>query len=129
MTYRRRYRAYMEQRTVLDLMLMDETNPRSLIYQMDRLQQHISVLPREKVFSRVSQEERLILEAMSQLRLSDTTQLAQIAQDAPMNTQLDQRLARISNLLARLSDTLTKYYFSHVEGPQQLTPTQLDPDL
>ena len=46
-TYRRRYRSYMELETVLDLLLLDDRNPRSLLYQLDRLQEHIALLPRE----------------------------------------------------------------------------------
>ena len=128
-TYRRRYRAYLEQQAILDLLLLDDTNPRSLVYQTDRLQKHIDGLPREKVYGRLSEEQRLILEASSQLRLSDTATLIPADDAVSINQELDQRLARFTNLLSRVSDELTKTYFSHIEGPQQLTPTQLEADI
>jgi uncharacterized circularly permuted ATP-grasp superfamily protein/uncharacterized alpha-E superfamily protein len=127
-TYRRRYRAYLEQQAVLELILFDDINPRSLLYQVDRLQKHVDTLPRDKQYGRLSDEQRSILEAVSQLRLSDTASLVEVAATS-VNRELDQRLARVVNLLGRASDSLTKAYFSHVEGPQQLYPTQIDPDL
>ena len=45
-TYRRRYRSYLQLGSVLELLLVDETNPRSLVYQFGELQEHIKALPR-----------------------------------------------------------------------------------
>jgi len=44
-------------------LLLDESNPRSVIYQVNRLQKHIANLPRDRRSSRLSKEERLVLEA------------------------------------------------------------------
>ncbi|MFM2078044.1 MAG: hypothetical protein RJA49_1934 [Actinomycetota bacterium] len=38
--YRRRYRSEVDLRAVLDLLLQDDANPRSLSYQLDRLREH-----------------------------------------------------------------------------------------
>ena len=46
-TYRRRYRSELHFPTALELLLLDEANPRSLLYQLKRLEAHIRVLPRE----------------------------------------------------------------------------------
>jgi uncharacterized circularly permuted ATP-grasp superfamily protein/uncharacterized alpha-E superfamily protein len=128
-TYRRRYRSHLQMDTALDLLLLDETNPRSLRYQLDRLQEHIDSLPRERVSHELSQEERLLLEASSQLRLIDTAALSQVKPGAALRADLDQLLTRISHPLYSLSDVLTETYFSHTQGPQQLVPTRLNYEL
>ena len=64
-TYRRRFRSRLHLQTVLDQLLLDDTNPRSVIYQINRLQKHIANLPRERGTHRLSTEERLVLEAVT----------------------------------------------------------------
>ena len=44
-TYRRRYRGRARVETVLDLLISDADNPRSLIHQLERLDEHLSALP------------------------------------------------------------------------------------
>ena len=92
-TYRRRYRSHLQLQTVLDLLLLDATNPRSLTYQLDRLQTHIALLPRPKAAYRLSEEERLILDASTRLRLVDTAELAATNGDQYTRQNLDDFLA------------------------------------
>ncbi len=119
-TYRGRYRAELHFPTVLELLLLDESNPRALVYQLKRLQAQIRSLPREKLGYRLSPEEQLILEALTQLQLSDTMQLAERSEKMPERQGLEKLLARLAQLLLEISDALTRTYFSHVQGPQQL---------
>ena len=42
--YRRSYRSEVDLQAVLDLLLRDDTNPRSLAYQLDRLREHVAGL-------------------------------------------------------------------------------------
>ena len=116
-TYRGRYRAELHFPTVLELLLLDESNPRALVYQLKRLQEQIRSLPREKLGYRLSKEEQLILEALTQLQLSNTMQLAELS--GQMRQGLEKLLARLAQLLHELSEALTLNYFSHVQGPQQ----------
>ena len=74
-TYRNRYRSALHFPTVLELLLLDADNPRSLLYQLKRLEEQIRALPREKIGYGLSEEEQLILEALTQLQLSNTTDL------------------------------------------------------
>ena len=78
-TYRYNYRSYLQLESVLELLLLDSRNPRSLLYQLDQLQQHIANLPRERKITGLSKEEKLILEAVTLIRLSDFTKLAQLS--------------------------------------------------
>lgn len=129
LTYRRRYRSHLQLDTALDLLLLDDTNPRSLRYQLERLQTHVGGLPRERNGHELSKEERMILEASTQLRLVEISRLTQVEDGAALRTELDQLLVRLSHLLAGLSDDLRDAYFSHAEGPQQLVRAQPDLEL
>ena len=122
-TYRRRYRSALHFPTALELLLLDEHNPRSLLYQLKRLEEHIAVLPREKHGYRRSEEEQLIMEALTQLQLSNTHSLAVRSEQTAQRDGLEKLLARLSQLLIAISDVLTQTYFSPIQLPQQLTTT------
>ncbi len=137
MTYRSRYRTQISIVPTLDLLLQDETNPRALSYQLERLQYYISNLPRDNVFAYKSQEERLLLEALTQVRLADPQVLSAHAEHGgdsatqrvgrgAFRAQLDQLLVRLNHLLPAISDALTNSYFSHTETPHQLVPFEND---
>ena len=122
-TYRSRYRSALHFPTVLELLLLDEDNPRSLLYQLKRLEEQIRVLPREKFGYRLSEEEQLILEALTQLQLSNTIDLAERSEHTTQRTGLEKLLVRLAQILIDLSDVLTHTYFSHIQRPQQLITT------
>jgi uncharacterized alpha-E superfamily protein len=103
------------------LLLLDENNPRSLAYQTERLQEHVAKLPRDKAGGRLSQEQRLALEASSALRLAGMDELITVAESGTRKN-LDQLLARLNYLLGALSDAVTAAYFRHESAPQPLAP-------
>jgi uncharacterized circularly permuted ATP-grasp superfamily protein/uncharacterized alpha-E superfamily protein len=118
LTYRRRYRSQVQVNAVLELILQSESNPRSVGYQLESLQRHIRELPRHDVPYH-SAEERLILEALTQLRLADVDQLAQVTNNY-LRPLLNQLLLKLGQNLADLSNALSNSYFSHAEQPHQL---------
>ncbi|MEM7347174.1 MAG: circularly permuted type 2 ATP-grasp protein, partial [Chloroflexota bacterium] len=126
-TYRRRYRSRLQLQTVLDLLLLDQTNPRSLTYQLDRLQTHIAALPREMAAYRLSEEERLVLDASTRLHLVDTDLLT-VSKNETRGT-LDDFLAELFLLLGQLSPILTQNYFTHVQVPYQRLTATTFPDI
>ena len=79
-TYRFRYRSHAQLETVLELLLLDQGNPRSLVYQLDRLVEDLEALPLGGR-TRMRQEQRLVLEAATILRLADPTELARVQPD------------------------------------------------
>ena len=115
-TYRRRYRAAIETSAVLDLLLHDESSPRSIGYQLACLQELVEGLPHPATLPHRSPEERLSLQALTCLRTANLETLPQL--DGYEN--LEQVLSQLSHLLISLSDTLSRIYFSHVEVQQQL---------
>jgi uncharacterized circularly permuted ATP-grasp superfamily protein/uncharacterized alpha-E superfamily protein len=123
MTYRRRYRSYLQLSTVLELLLFDDTNPRSLIYQLNRMQEHVEHLPRQDTTKHITELERLVLEASTQLRLNDVTVLAQADPEQLTHQALDQLLSRLSHLICQVSDVITSTYFTAPLAPHQLVDT------
>ncbi|MEZ4862826.1 MAG: circularly permuted type 2 ATP-grasp protein [Caldilineaceae bacterium] len=124
-TYRRRYRAYLQLPTVLDLLLLDEKNPRSLLYQLQQLQSHLERLPRAPQHYRLSSEEQILLRAYTRLRLADTVALA-VADESGLCQKLDELLADLMTLLNQLSNVLTERYFIHAQPRHQFAVVQAD---
>ena len=120
--YRRSYRAFMDHQTVIGLLLLDETNPRSLVYQIDRLQNHIKTLPmpNERLLYRLNEEERLILEASTRLRLADPAALAQVEPNFADRKELENLLTDIYTLLSQTFYAVSHTFFSHAQPLHQL---------
>ncbi|MEZ4732313.1 MAG: circularly permuted type 2 ATP-grasp protein [Caldilineaceae bacterium] len=125
-TYRRRYRANLQLQPVLDLLLLDDKNPRALLYQLNQLQIHVTKLPRLVADYRISEEEQLLLEAYTRLRLADTSKLARIAPETGLCHELDQLMGELSTLLSQLSNVLTQQYFTHAQPQRQFSAIQSD---
>jgi uncharacterized alpha-E superfamily protein len=123
-TYRRRYRASLQQAPVLDLLLLDEGVPRSVAYQVVRLHEHVTLLPRKTMLSQRSREERLLVEATTLLRLAELERLLSAPRSGGKREELDQLLARLGHLLHSLSDAITLSYFRQTDLPQQLVDIQ-----
>jgi uncharacterized alpha-E superfamily protein len=122
-THRRRYRSYLQLQTVLDVLLTDESNPRALAYQVARLQRNLARMPRPRLAQKLSEEERYVLEATTQLRLAEPSDLA--ARDpehghANLRTFID----AVETRLMGISKALDHYYFTHAQGARQLAPTR-----
>jgi uncharacterized circularly permuted ATP-grasp superfamily protein/uncharacterized alpha-E superfamily protein len=119
LTYRRRYRSQVQINALLELILQSEINPRAVGYQLESLQRHIAKLPRHEAPFR-SSEERLILEALTLLRLANIEEISQVATGENFRKELTQLLAKINRILPELSDAITNCHFSHAEQPRQL---------
>jgi uncharacterized alpha-E superfamily protein len=127
--YRRRYRSFLELTATLEILLFDPSNPRAVLYQLDRLEEQVRQLPHAESREHGNAVTRLVLEAVAQLRLTDAQSLVNEGAARQWNQELDQRLARIAHLLTRLSETLTEIYFSHTQGPYALTQPAPDFEL
>jgi uncharacterized alpha-E superfamily protein len=120
MSYRRRYRQGMQTESLLELIVYDERNPRSLAYQLTRMEEHVAALPREQDKGIRSELGRLTLEAATMVRLADIKRLAEAAADSGRREVLEQFLTVLGGRLPALSDALTAAYFRAAETPQQL---------
>jgi uncharacterized alpha-E superfamily protein len=119
--YRQHYRNNMDLAAFLELLLLDENNPRSLAYQNSRLQENVAKLPHGRAGSRPGLEQRLVLEAASALRLVGMDELTAV-DDSGTRQDLAQLLCRLEYLLGTLSDAVTAAYFRHESAPHPLAP-------
>lgn len=101
--YRRRNLGQASIAAVAELLLFDGGNPRSLVYQLDRLRSDLRSLPGASGSSR---PERLVEEISTRLRRLDPEELEH-ADDAGRRTELDALLGRMFTGLRELSDVIT----------------------
>jgi uncharacterized alpha-E superfamily protein len=123
MTYRRRYQGSVQPAAVLDLLLADETNPRSLAFQLAALADDVDFLPRDVKGTGRSLEQRLMLASLTTVRLSDAEQLVR-AESTGRRLQLDNLLVELTRSLPVLSDAITQTHLSHLQTSRHLaSPT------
>jgi uncharacterized circularly permuted ATP-grasp superfamily protein/uncharacterized alpha-E superfamily protein len=108
-TYRRRYQGELQAVPALDLLLSDETNPRSLVFQLAALEQHLAHV--RGAGAGRTLDERLALAALARVRLADVAELCALG--AGKRLKLAELLARTLGDLTGLSDALTRSYLSH----------------
>ncbi len=115
--YRRRYRNRPQPEATLDLLLLDETNSRSLVYQLNAVRQHLDALPGQDGRP-YKNEMRLVLEASTRLKLANAEDLAE--PEGELRQRLEDLLAGLARSLGETSNALTATYFTHAERPYQL---------
>ncbi|MEJ2323150.1 MAG: circularly permuted type 2 ATP-grasp protein [Gammaproteobacteria bacterium] len=120
MTYRRRYREGARIPLLLDLVICDENNPRSLAYQMTRLEEHVAGLPDKRDAGSRSDIERLALETATLVRLADVNRLSSRLPKSGSRDLLREFLGVLATRLPTLSNALTAAYFQAAEQPHQL---------
>lgn len=118
MTYRRRYLGTLRAEAVLDLLVFDETNPRSLAAHLTALEEVVGRLPRPDTSVGRSPEQRLALTALSAVRLADPVQLAEVTDG--IRAGLGNLLRRVGSLLPELSDAITQQYLTHLQSSRHL---------
>jgi len=121
LTYRSRYLSSLQTDLVLDLLLLDEGNPRSVVYQLAKLSQHVDQLPESHPVSGRPREARLALSMLSSLQLADAGELVTPGEGNRLNG-LDELTVRLTDDLALLSEVLSRLYFTHALASRQLSP-------
>lgn len=119
MTYRSRYRSRIDVRLVLQLLLLDEYNPRSLAFQFAEIEQTIGRLPGRRLLSQADPLSRLAISGLSRVRLADPEALLGAKRDSRQN--LPKFLGVLEGLPDNMAELLSATYFSHVESSQQLS--------
>lgn len=122
-TYRRRYLASLQPAPVVDLLLMDETSPRSVAFQLVALGDHLPQLPREPGRAGRSVEDRLVLAALSRLRLADVESIC-VADADGRRPGLETLLGELGHDLPALSEALSGSYLNHATISRQLSGGQ-----
>ncbi len=125
-TYRSRYRLEPLLPLVLDLLLMDETNPRSLAYQLVGLSAHLQALPMANEGTTMPQERRIALELQTAVRLASVDELSEVGQDG-YRKRLSRLMKRAVAELPNLSDSMSRRYFRLIEERPRRVVTQSVP--
>lgn len=118
MTYRRRYMSTLHVAAVLDLILADESNPRSLVSQLLRLKADVDQLPRARGAIRPA-EERIAMAMVTAVQLADIQKLSQPDEDGERG-QLEDLLAYLEDDIPRLSDAISNHFLSHLQISRHL---------
>ena len=124
LTYRARYLSALQAAPVVDLLLTDSSNPRSLAFQVDAISRHVAELPRlgEVVRSRA---ERTLIMLQSNLLTADIVEAC-----AGDGAGLRELLEDSARLLWQFSDDVSQTWFSHAQPSRDLTePGWIDENL
>lgn len=116
MTYRFRYRENFHRNAVLDLTITDETNPRSLAFQLDRIVSHVDRLPGFEARPLRSEEMRIVMHAVHAVRSLTSEDLA-----AAHPKAVTAALKIVDDGTTQLSNVLTRKYLVHSGVPRQFT--------
>jgi len=119
MTYRSRYRSRVSAMPVIDLLVLDETNPRAIAYQLAAIRDHTDALHRPVGIGARADEQRLALSMLSQTQLAVAENLAAVDASG-QRAALVQLLDHIDATLPQLSDTVTRRYLSHAQPSRRL---------
>jgi uncharacterized circularly permuted ATP-grasp superfamily protein/uncharacterized alpha-E superfamily protein len=110
-TYRSRYRLSPVMPLVLDLLLLDESNPRSLGYQLAAFSRQLETLPESTQGASLTEDRRIALALLTSIRLADVERMAEDTDGATLERLLIEQI----QLLPELSDAITRHYFNLTE--------------
>lgn len=120
MTYRSRYLSLIQAGPVFDLLVTDDTNPRSLRYQLKDICALIQALPDPTKTVRLGKDESIALDLHHLVRSSDPYALAE-CHPKTGRLQLLTLLERLIELLPELSNAITARYLIHTDVATALT--------
>ncbi|WP_162173167.1 alpha-E domain-containing protein, partial [Rhodomicrobium udaipurense] len=99
---------------VLDLLMVDEANPRGIGFQLCAITDHLQALPQASPHAPHNEEQRLILELLTKVRLAKVASLEHA--DASGNrVELQELLGALLSGLPKLSEAITRRYFNLTE--------------
>ncbi|TGL65568.1 circularly permuted type 2 ATP-grasp protein [Leptospira jelokensis] len=118
-TYNRRYSGKIDQESVLDILLFDITNPRSLAYQLEQINSDLQYLPgKDKKI--VYSEDRAALQLYTHFKMKDISIFFE--SESPL-TSVSVWLEELHGYLRLLSDALSSRYFNYTEEQTRIGDT------
>ena len=113
-TFRQRYLFAPVLSLVLDLLMVDESNPRGIGFQLRAIYDHLHALPQASPHAPHNEEQRLILDLLTRVRLAKVTSLEHVNEDGE-RPELQELLSHIISGLPKLSEAITRRYFNLTE--------------
>lgn len=107
-TYRQRYVMVAARAPVIDLVMLDPNNPRSVAFQLDRIETHLAALPGRNATGRLSPVQQIVASIATRLR---TVEAAAIDEALIVDTEQS---------LMRLSDAVGAAYLSNNERSESV---------
>lgn len=120
MTYRARYLLQLQPCAAIDLMINDDSNPRSIQFQLNKMCWLLNELPMEDSQFGLGEDQKLARQLAHQTLMSDPQRLSET--DAKGNRPaLEALLSDLIEQLPRVSDLIAARYLLHTGGRQELT--------
>ncbi|MGA3309685.1 MAG: circularly permuted type 2 ATP-grasp protein [Xanthobacteraceae bacterium] len=107
-TYRQRYVMVAARAPVIDLVMLDPSNPRSAAFQLDRIETHLGALPRRNATGRLSPVQQIAASIATRLR---TVEAAAVDEALIID---------IAHSLMKLSDAITASYLTNYERSESV---------
>ena len=126
MTYRSRYLVTPQLAPVVDLLLLDESNPRSVAFQATALVGHLEQLPSDPSRTVPTPEQDLAGDLLAGLHVADATDLCRRDRRG-RRTGLAELLMRVAADLPELTTRLTRAYFSHADAAHSVSAAGVPP--
>jgi len=111
-TYRSRYSLLPHIAAVYDLVLLDDKNPRSVLFQLNQLLKHVERLPHDRDNDGVGSGRAILRECISRLNLSDARELAGL-KAAWHASKISETIRFILLELPKFSDAIAAGCFAH----------------
>lgn len=125
MTYRSRYLLQMQPTAVIDLLVNDESNPRSIVYQLLMIDQHVRELPSAQHEVGLGPDEKMAGELLHRVTMGDPAELSRV-NSRGVRVKLNELLTQLTNGLPDLSDAIAARYLIHTGATVELTG-RIDP--
>ena len=116
---RQRYFSLLQTARVLDLLVLDDSNPRSVAFQVRTLSKLVAKVEDESQRTRAQHEQRLLIDAARTVRLADADGLATMDENGKCEG-LNRFLASIQHGIREIDEYLNSTYFAHTKRFQIL---------
>jgi uncharacterized circularly permuted ATP-grasp superfamily protein/uncharacterized alpha-E superfamily protein len=107
LTYRQRYVMIAALAPVIDLVMLDPNNPRSVAFQVDRIETHLAALPKGQTMDgRLTPVQQVAASIATRFRTADAANIT------------DAQIIEIEDDLMKLSETTASTYLTHIQRSQ-----------
>ncbi|HEY1981348.1 MAG TPA: circularly permuted type 2 ATP-grasp protein [Xanthobacteraceae bacterium] len=107
-SYRQRYVMIAAQAPVVDLVMLDPNNPRSVLFQLDRIETHLNALPKQNSSGRLSPVQQIAAAIATRLRTADAATID------------DSLIVDIEQSLMKLSDAISSSFLTNNERSEAM---------
>jgi uncharacterized circularly permuted ATP-grasp superfamily protein/uncharacterized alpha-E superfamily protein len=111
LTYRQRYVMIAALAPVIDLVMLDPNNPRSVAYQVDRIEGHLAALPMRQPAGRLSPVQQITAVIATRFRTANAGHIG------------DAEIVSVETDLMKLSETIASTYLTHNEPSETVWET------